>query len=349
MHIINKVLLGAIIFFALVFFVLGAGVLHKQNQFRTEINRLQASLNAVERQNQVLSHGEAGQPGIPQLATELDRITKGRGNVWYNVAPTQIDPASGSVTVTLETPLPHQLTPEKVVFAFGDREKGGGYLGEFRVSAAAEKEATLTPTGRLVTTELERLQNSPAPWTLYEVMPADSNSAGSENWVFKEIGEDELRAMLPEASLQEYLKDGKPADPNDPPERVEDGKYVRRLRDYLGEFHEYHRQRSIYLDRIAAQQKDNEYLGNQLSRAQETVTFRAAEIEDTKAKLARATAERDAVIAHRKDLESQLADVEASIQRLARENERLASELTRWQTEALNRVNQRTASARSAN
>ena len=38
--------------------------------------------------------------------------------------------------------------------------------------------------------------------------------------------------MLPADSLQEYLKDGKPAEKDDPKESVVDGKYVRPLLDY---------------------------------------------------------------------------------------------------------------------
>jgi hypothetical protein len=343
MHTINKVLIGLILFFGLVFFVFASAVLQRQNQLRSDFNRLEASVDAAQKQNDQLRHGSPGQPGVFQLIAQLNLITEGRGNVWYKVTPGQVEPATGVVPVTIEAPAPHQLAPDKVVYAFGDRDAGGGYLGEFRVTASAEKQATLTPTGKLAPGELERLQKNPGPWTLYDVMPADSHA------LFAELPEDQLKALLPEATLGEYLKDGQAADPNDPADRVSDGKYVRQLRDYVGEFHEYGRQRSIYVDRIAAERKDNEYLSNQLKRGEASVALRARQIADAKAHLAAVSQERDAVIAHRKSLEAQLAEVENSVAALTNENERLAARLTQWQLDVLSRANQRTASLSAGN
>jgi hypothetical protein len=327
-------MLGCLVFLSLVFFVLGARVLKTQIEYRSRYNQLEKTLAALQKQNEVLQRGAGpDNPGVLQLRGQLDHVTAGRGNVWYNVAPGEINPQSGVVNVTVGGETPKPLVADRSVYAFGDREAGHGYLGEFRVTAANDGQGTLTPVAQFTTQELQRLQNSPGPWTLYDVMPADSHEA------FAELSDEQLDELLPAETVAEYRKDGKPADPNDPPDRVFNGKYERQLRDYVGEFHEYARLRSVYLDRVASAQKDQEYLTGQIQKAEQTVAFRGQQIETTKQEIAQLTRENQAVANHRQQLESQLADVRASIQRLAEENNRLADRLAQWQFSSLGRGN----------
>jgi hypothetical protein len=338
MHLSNKILLGVIAVVSLAFVVFGAAVLNKQNQLRSNLNRIERDLAATQKRNQELRHGSPAQPGVQQLRGDLDHVTVARGKVWYNVAP-QADPATGVTTATIEAPVPHQIAAGKVLYAFANRDEGGGYLAEFRATGANDKQVTLTPVAKLTASELERLTKAPVPWTLYDTMPADSHT------VFAETPEEELTKLLPESVLTEYQRDGKPADPNDPPERVLDGNYNRQMRDYVASFKEFNRLRSVYLDRIAAEQKDQEYLKGALAEANDTVNFRKQQVEDTNNQIARATAERDAVLAHRQALETQLAQTQESIAKLGQENDRLAASLAKFQMEAVRRVNQRTAAA----
>ncbi len=344
MHLTNKILLGCIAVFSLVFFVFGLRVLKTQNEYRSRFNQIESTLQAAQKQQEVLLHGDRNTQidGVEGLALKLDQITAGRGNVWYRSTPGEVN-AEGAVNVTVEGSMVPQIAQDKVMYAFGDRETGVGYLTEFRVTAVKDNVVTLTPVSRLISAELERLKN-PGPWTLYEVMPADDHQA------LYDLKDEEFQALLgklPESVQTEYKKDQTNADPNDPPERVVNGKYDRRLRDYVGEFHEFSRQRSIYLDRVAAALKDTEYLTNSIQNAEQTIVFRAKQIEDTKQQIAELTSEKNIVLAHQHALESQLEEVQISIRNLAKENERLAAQLAQRQSNALGRVNSRTAAIRN--
>lgn len=340
MHLANKIMLGFLAFLSLVFFVLGARVLKTQDEYRTRFNQLERTFAAAEKQNETLLRGTGpDMPGIQQLRSELDHVTVGRGNVWYNVMPGEIAPDTGVVNVTVGGESPTPLAADRIVYAFGDREAGHGYLGEFRVTSVEGAQATLTPAARLTGGEIERLEQRPGPWTLYNVMPADSHA------IFAELPEEQLAELLPVDTLGEYRKDQQPADPNDPPERVIDGKYERQLRDYVGEFREFSRLRSVYLDRVAAAQKDNQYLSETIQKGEQTVDFRSQQIAETKNSIARLTDENRAVANHRQSLESQLADVRTSIEQLNQENQRLAARLAQWQFDTLDRVNRRTAAS----
>lgn len=339
MSLTNKILIGFILVLGLVFFYTAARTLQTHSAWRSAVNDLEKRLEAADTQREQLLHGSPSTPGIQQRRNELDHVTLGRGHVWYNAVPGQIDPANGVVTLTIESQAPHQLTQNTLVYVFGDREKGGGYLGEFRATAVADKQVTLKPANRFAPSELDRLQKSPGPWTLYDTMLADNHEA------FAGLDDEQRKTLPPEVNTDEYRKDGQPADPNDPQDRVVDGKYVRQLRDYLAAFHEFYRLRTIHLDWIAAQQKDKDYMTAGLERANQTIQLRAKQIDETKQQLARLTEERNAVVAHREKLADQLADVRKSIGELSEQNAQLASRLARWQSNALSRANQRTAAA----
>lgn len=348
MHLTNKILIGFLAFLSLFFMILAARVLKTQDQYRRQYNQTHSSLLAAQQQHQTLVGGSGPEnPGLMQLKSDLHKVTVGRGDVWREVTPGQIDAATQSVPVTVGGAAPLPLPPDRVVYAFGDREAGHGYLGEFRVTGVNANQATLVSVSRLSPQEMERLAASPAPWTLYSAMPADSHE------IFAGLPDEELNALLPEQVREEYRRDQKAADPNDPPERVVDGTldgqpakiYDRQLRDYVGEIHEFSRLRSIYLDRIAAALKDKEYLSNAITNGEQTMEFRKQQIADTKATIDKTRSENQAVVNHRKSLETQLADVRNSIEQLAAENDRLAARLAEFQFNRVGVANGRTARA----
>ena len=148
------------------------------------------------------------------------------------------------------------------------------YLGEFTVSQAAAQQATLLPAQQWGPTdpEVKRLSTSRGPWIMYETMPADRYE------VFAGMTEDQLKQLVPEKSLNEYLRHGKDATADDDPHRKlgldadgvplppdEIGKaakmlYQRRLRDYAVEFDEMWRRRIAMRAEIDAVNKDIEQL-----------------------------------------------------------------------------------------
>lgn len=186
-----------------------------------------------------------GQRGIDQLRAELHDLVVRQGRVWYDVNPSLggLDGPSppGEVTVTVANPTPHGITEKMLLYAFqqSPKQDGGRFVGEFLVTAVAETQVKLKATapvpsvagdedaaGKAALEEYRKQYQLTGPWVLYELMPVDRYD------VFAHLSEDELRALLPAASLPEYLKHGKPSDdPADQP-RIVNGVYERPLHDY---------------------------------------------------------------------------------------------------------------------
>jgi hypothetical protein len=227
--------------------------------------------------------------------------------------------------------VPLELVENQVLYAFDERPlPEGGYLGEFRVASVAERQVALAPVGKLSPAEMERLTNAIGTWALHDVMPSDNPSVFTG--ATPELTEERL-AKLPESIRGQYKKDGQPSEPNDPPDRVVDGKYQRPITDFVSSFHEYRRQRSLNADLVAADQKDKSYLEQALADTQTTVKFRAAEIKQVKAELAQLERERNAVVGHRKGLDAKLVKARKEVARLEEENRQLAERYVRWQSE----------------
>jgi hypothetical protein len=323
---------------------LAAFTLKINNAWRTSHNSFVAMLEQAENQErQLLGNAGPDTRGLRQAKRELHAVTVGRGHVWAGVVPGEPD-ASGAVSVTVENPQPHQIVENMVLYAFDERPQadGGGYLGEFKVAQVAEQQVALTPGSKLSDAQITRLQQATGPWRLYDVMPPDSHQ------VLAELSEEELKALMPGADIAEYLKDGKPAEANDPPERVVDDKYVRQLRDYAVLFREYQRLHSQYIDLIAAAEHDKQYIENALADTQRDAEFRKQEIADLEAQLAKFSAERDAVVAFRESLDKALADTQALIAELSAANKKLAARYAAWQIESARRVDEAAAQALGA-
>ena len=267
------------------FFILAAETVRINQVLRTRVKQREQDLAKVNARNEALEKGtdnasiigeltsedppvrllEGAEtiPSIADLDHQLLLATRLRGRVWRKVAPTGIDPQTGAVTVTIDSPAPTGLKPneneETVVYVF---EEGAArvarrrrhaarcaqYLGEFRVIEAAGQQARLLPVLPFDQFEQRRLAASRGPWAIYEMMPPDRHA------IFAGMSEEDLKKSLPRQSVEEYLRHGKDAVPDDPPERVvgfdADGKrlppdqvdqaakkvYQRRLRDYATEF-----------------------------------------------------------------------------------------------------------------
>jgi chromosome segregation ATPase len=144
-----------------------------------------------------------------------------------------------------------------------------------------------------------------------------------------------LRQRIPLQSVDEYLRHGKEANPDDDDARKQgvdaDGKllppgelanaakvlYQRRLRDYAAEFDELARRRVDMEVSKAAAQKDIDRLTAALASAKETQAYRENEIK-------RLTIDRDGVKRERHAIETHLAQVR---QQLAKVRELLDSTL----------------------
>lgn len=343
---------------------------------RAEVNRLQQQVEEVEARNEALEHGtDDGQvigrliaqetliaenaesvPSISDLDHELHLVTRRRGRVWNGVAPAGFNPQTGAVQATIEAPQPSGLVPNTVVYLFEagppaqpDATQGKQFLGEFRVTNVAGPQVTLDTTHQLDEFEARRLAASQGPWVLYEQMPTDQHD------LFAGLTEEQLRKWLPEASIQEYLRQGSEAGPDDDEwERAwldEEGNplgpddsskaaktvYDRRLRDYALEFDQLARQRVVLLADIAGVMKDNERLKLAQESAKQLEAFRQDEINKLNTDLTGVKKERQIIENHLATIETQLANARKLLDEALAHNEQLARRLAALQAQAAQR------------
>jgi len=222
---------------------------------------------------------ESATMGLRRVEVALHKELVDRGRVWRDCRP---DPGAetaktGALAVRIGSPAPHQIADKTVLWAFDQLrvDQGGRYLGQFTVEAVNDTGVSLKPTTRMDATALAKLNQSAnrngATWSLYEVMPRDNHRA------LAELADDELKALLPEESVDEYISDGQLTTLEDVKQRglagkvfqvdetgqivktngletevqaenVE-GKYVRQLRDYEELFRQYHIRLTEGIDR----------------------------------------------------------------------------------------------------
>ena len=200
----------------------------------------------------------------------MNKLLLDRRRAWFKCDPRvklNRDDGTAEITIIIDQPDPHGIAENTILYAFeeADVQKKGRYLGEFKVTKADEKQKqlVLAPTSRLTAREIDRLEAAKRPWELYEIMPRDNHD------IFASLSDEEKKAMLPADSLPEYLKDGKPAAKDDPEERVEDGKYVRPLRDYQVLFSADRAERTLLADQIDAATRDKKLVEDALAEAKE--------------------------------------------------------------------------------
>lgn len=355
MSIWNKVLVGFIFVASLVFFALAARVLKTHQYWREAAQKLQADLKAEEARQVVLLDGDAGTMGLRKAKLEMYSLMVDRGRVWRNCTPQRVQ-AGGNQGVTLslatDLPDPHGIPVKAVLFIFEQKDvhfdekgvpDGGRYLGQFTVTAVGDKSVQLVPSMALDATELERLQKSQGPWSLYEIMPVDQHQ------LLAELSEDEIQAMFPKSTVEEYLADRRAVEagatnPDAP-------KPSRQLRDYEVLFGAQHMLRSMRTDEMAAATRDVSFLQSALADAKRQVQFRQDEIAQLKQDSTEEAKQRDEVAAHRQALETTLASVQSNITELLKSNQSLAGEIARIQMQATRQIDERTrrmAQARSA-
>lgn len=340
------------------------GVLRSQKEkLDDQLADVQARLDALQRgtdNRQLMNALSASGVEIPEEAEEIPSLgdldhqlhmeIRVRGRVWRDVQPAGVDQQTGTTRVTVAAPTPTGIKPDTILYAFEegqptpeDPTKGPQYLGEFRVTGAADQEATLEPVLPMDEFELQRLSRSQGPWILYESMPVDRYE------MFAGKTEEELRKLLPEESIEEYIRQGTPATPDDdewhrvgidaegnqlgPDEMDKAVKqvYQRRLRDYTTEFEELARDRVVLLADVAAVTQDNKRLQAALASAQELQAFREEELRKLRIDLAGVTKERETIEAHLATVEKQLANARRLLDETLRENARLAGQLAALQ------------------
>jgi len=372
---------------AVAYLFLAAETLRINGVWRSQANRSRRELTDVEARIEALQRGtedsrligtlagdevhvpeEADEiPSVGDLDHQLHMAVRVRGRVWRDVKPAGVDPQTGKTHVTVEAPQPPGIRPDAILFAFEQGEpvlpdptQGPQYLGEFRVTGAVDQDVTLEPVLPMDEFELQRLSGSQGPWILYESMPVDRYK------LFAGKTEEELRKMLPEESVQEYIRQGTPAGPDDDewhrvgfdeegnqlgPDELDKAvrqEYRRRLRDYATEFEELARQRVLLLTDVAAVTQDNVQLQAAAKSAEELQAFREEESRKLKIDLAGIEKEREVIDAHLATVEQQLANARRLLDETLRENARLADQLAALQDQLKAKIDQESADAETA-
>ena len=179
-----------------------------------KVVELRWSLDKLRQSNQQLVEADRIDKtnlGTARAKRELHRLLLGRGRVWSGCSAV-FDRATEKVAVTTDQPTSGGITVNMTLYAVQDAEAKNGskdsgrYVGEFKVEQVGDRSKfVLAPAQTLDKDDLQRLANSPGPWTLYEVLPADRHDT------FRGLGRGELAELLPRESLAEYEKDGQPA------------------------------------------------------------------------------------------------------------------------------------------
>lgn len=319
-------------------------------------------------------------PSSGDLEHQLRMISRVRGRVWRFVQPVSIDPETAGIKVGFpiapptaaneeDVPDPDAaeqpagpppavgLEADSIVYVFEQGPVEGTeqdqapnrYLGEFRVSDPEGRTAVLNPLDQLSLDEVatDRIQQSRAPWIVYETMPADSRDlfgeVDPESQRFKPFDEEVLRRLLPEGSVTEYLRDGSEATPDDPPQRVEgvdeEGKFVadndperkvvrklyrRRLRDYAFLLNDYERERAALVARKQALESDIASLTIALEDAKATEQYRREELAKWRADLDAVERDRRAIETHVAALQRQVTNARTLLDQTLQQNAQLA-------------------------
>jgi hypothetical protein len=336
-----------------------------------------------------IPEGAEEMPSVDDLDHQLSLVERDRGRVWRNAMPAGVDAKTETVKATVEAPQPAVtadaaqpasdapkpaaaaagpigINKDTILFLFEqgdpanpDPTKGPQYLGEFRVTAVADKLVTMVAVQQLDDFELKRLATSKGPWALHESMPVDQYK------LFDGLTEEQLRKWLPEKSVKEYLRHGTAKEADDDPMRVvgldEEGKpvdpkdmskavkilYQRRLRDYSVEFDELARDRVVLLANIAGVTKDNERLKAALASAKQLQAFREDEQQKLGVDLAGISKERSAIEKHLARVQATLADDRQKLAEKLDENARLAERLGKLQAQQKEIIDKKSAAAPS--
>lgn len=287
---------------------------------------------------------------IGDMEHALRMVSRERGRLWDNVrAMGQPNPQTLQVDVVVaEDAPPINLSQGAILYAFeqGEPINGAAYLGEFRVVQAQPRQLRLEPVLSMYPEDLRRYAASAADgrlWTLHESMPVDSHE------LFDGLSDEQLQAMLPESTVEEYLRDGTPFESDDDLFRKmglsEDGRllgpedagkavreiYSRKLRDYAYLFQEHAQRQAELRAEGAALTSNKQKIEDALSGAKQLLAERQETQQKLKRDLAGAKRDQQTVEAHLAELQKQLKIAQELLNQTLAANVRTADDLSALQ------------------
>ncbi len=351
-QIAQVVLVFLILLASAAYWYLAAATLKLHQSHRDQVARLEEEVRDYEQKIAALATGtddesvrsalsldgvDLESDGVRQLKLAIAKLTLDRGRVWHECQAQDIG-RDGSATIVIEKPAPHAISAEAILFIFeeGPVDEGAKYLGEFKVAAADEGSIQVQPVAPATKEQVDKLSGSELPWVLYEVMPIDRHD------IFADMDEETLAAMLPEASVPEYLKDGQEAEADDPPDRVIENRYVRELRDYEYQFAEVDKLEALLAADIERIKADSLRLKDALEKVKKNVTTRGVEKGKLDTDLASFVREHDLVAAHRAAVARQYTILQRLVATTLQNNRRLVARLAQAQLDAAQAIDRRT-------
>jgi hypothetical protein len=382
-HWAQMVLVLSLFFSSIAVLVLGLEVFRIHRNLRKGMPKLEQDIADLEKENRALERGtrdeqlasrifpdglpfnmeaEGRMPAMDVWKQRLQVQGRQRGRVWAGATPAgRVDAATGQVAVAIPAPKPHGLAQDAIVYVFeqgpanpGRPDQPAQYLGEFRVTAVTENGVTLQSVPGLDQRTGERLARSAATrgavWKLYETMPMDNHEH------FAGLNEQQLRQLVPAASLPEYLRHGTKATPDDD-ERHRAGfddegkrvgpdaaanatewRYDRQMRDYAYLFAELTRQRVVLLAQRAGLIEDNARLKAAHESALKLTAHRQQEIKALGTDLKYMKRDRQVIEKFLATLTQQLANARRLVANLIQENAQLAQNLVESQLAQLRTI-----------
>jgi hypothetical protein len=342
MSIWNKVLIGLIAVASVAFFYLSMRVLKTHDYWRKAYFAHEKAIQAAAEETQRLIYGDKdGKSGIVYFKNKLHalRLLDQGGQMWTNCTARVADPQAAKVTLVFDAP-PGPAAPAKAtLYAFDAApvKDGGRFLGEFRVTEVADKQLVLQPMRQLSKREIDRIAQTKGAWTVCTMLPLDSRE------VFADKTEEELKSLFPAESLPDYLHDGKPAAPTDPPARVVGGKFVRPLRNYGRLLEDAFADRTVMIDALQSLAQDKLYLDAALAEAGQADEKLHADVATAKQEKEQFSRQRQAVMAHLTSVAQKVRDLQAYVSQQIVANQRSAAELAKCQIQATQHIDRRTS------
>ncbi len=206
---------------SLAFFYLAARTLRLHKNWQDEVNLYEKALTSVKKEIGKDEHSPADNLIVQRndLRQQFNAALNLRGRVWSDGQKSKFNAQTGALTVLFENPPAGLDAIKRPVFVFqkdSEKSKNGHYLGEFVVSAAKDREISLTPVATLLQSELNNIDSARGDVVLYEVMPIDSHT------LFATADPNDLKIWFPDpAVLANFKRDGKPATADDEKEHPE--------------------------------------------------------------------------------------------------------------------------------
>lgn len=329
----NVVLVFLIVCAAATFGYLSAYTLKVHDKWRTLANKQAAEIEKEEALRQQKLEGvkdETGRlrNGIRQLKQQLQDLIVSRGQAWFDVQPKAIAKDGSSVEVTIETPEPHGVPSQSIVYIFeaDATADGAAYLGEFSVTETADKSVKLKPNLPLDPRQVKQLTETKGLWTLYLKMPAD------ENGVFALLTDEQADALLPKDVDEAYRKGT----------RTEE-----QMSDWVYLFHNYALQRELLNDEMVKLNDRIARLVEAEERNQKKIAYRTQEKSDLEVDKQGFDTEVASVQKYAEALSAKDQKLSAEVAKLRADNAKLAAELKSLQLKAAELINQRTETAQA--